>query len=215
MTARMDYKNVTCVLTDASVLSRAAALVPFSVAPSSQYVIFPGFCDVHVHFREPGFSYKETMLSGSAAAARGGYTDVCTMPNLNPVPDSVAHLGEQLALIPEGGIRIHPYGAITVGQRGEALADLQGMAPDCIAFSDDGRGVQSESLMRQAMLEAKRLGKMIVAATSTTANTPPPTDTAASAPRASGDPSPATSNWSKRRGAPITCATSPAKRVWS
>ena len=163
MTARMDYKNITCVLADASVLSRAAALVPFSVAPSSQYVIFPGFCDVHVHFREPGFSYKETMVTGSAAAVRGGYTDVCTMPNLNPVPDSVAHLRQQLDLIPQGGIRIHPYGSITVGQRGEALADLAGMAPDCIAFSDDGRGVQSEEMMRQAMTEAKRLGKIIVA----------------------------------------------------
>ncbi len=163
MVARMDFKNVTCVLTDASVLSRVAALLPVSATPFAQYVVFPGFCDVHVHFREPGFFYKETMLTGSAAAARGGYTDVCTMPNLIPVPDSVAHLQEQLALIPEGGIHIHPYGAITVGQRGEVLADLAGMAPDCIAFSDDGRGVQSESLMRQAMLEAKRLGKMIVA----------------------------------------------------
>ena len=163
MTARMENKNITCVLTDASVISRVAALVPFSVVPSAQYVVFPGFCDVHVHFREPGFSYKETMVSGSAAAARGGYTDVCTMPNLNPVPDSMAHLREQIDLIPPDGIHIHPYASITVGQRGEALADLEDMAPHCIAFSDDGRGVQSEEMMRAAMMEAKRLGKMIVA----------------------------------------------------
>ena len=103
------------------------------------------------------------MVTGSAAAARGGYTDVCTMPNLNPVPDSVDNLRQQTDLIPSDGIRIHPYGSITVGQRGEALADLAGMAPDCIAFSDDGRGVQSEEMMRAAMMEAKRLGKMIVA----------------------------------------------------
>ena len=163
MTARMETKNVTCVLTDTPVISRAAALVPLSADLSAQYVIFPGFCDVHVHFREPGFSYKETMVTGSVAAARGGYTDVCTMPNLNPVPDSVANLEAQRELIPAGGIGIHPYGSITVGQRGEALADLAGMAPNCIAFTDDGRGVQSESLMRQAMEEAKRLGKLIVA----------------------------------------------------
>ena len=163
MTARMENKNVTCVLTDTPVISRAAALVPLSADLSAQYVIFPGFCDVHVHFREPGFSYKETMVTGSAAAARGGYTDVCTMPNLSPVPDSVDNLRQQIDLIPQGGIRIHPYGSITVGQRGETLADLAGMAPDCIAFSDDGRGVQDEKMMRAAMVEAKRLGKMIVA----------------------------------------------------
>ena len=163
MTAQMKGKNVVNVLTDTSVISRAEALVPLSADLSAQYVIFPGFCDVHVHFREPGFSYKETMVSGSAAAARGGYTDVCTMPNLNPVPDSAAHLRQQIDLIPQGGIHVHPYGSITVGQRGEALADLADMAPDCIAFSDDGRGVQDEEMMRAAMIEAKRLGKMIVA----------------------------------------------------
>ncbi len=127
-------------------------------------VIFPTFSDVHVHFREPGFSYKETIGTGSRAAARGGYGDVCTMPNLNPVPDSVEHLAEQQRLIDEQAvIRVHPYGAITVGQQGEALADLAGMAEGVIAFSDDGRGVQSDEMMRAAMTEAKRLGKMIVA----------------------------------------------------
>ena len=159
----MQGKNLVSVLTDSSFIFRAADLLPVSAAPTAQYVVFPGFCDVHVHFREPGFSYKETMVTGSAAAARGGYTDVCTMPNVNPVPDSLPHLQQQRALIPPGGVRIHPYGSITVGQRGETLADLAAMAPYCIAFSDDGRGVQSESLMRQAMLEAKRLNKLIVA----------------------------------------------------
>ncbi len=156
-------QNVCGVLVDTSVISRGVDLAALSQDPAFSYAVFPGFCDVHVHFREPGFSYKETMRTGSAAAARGGYTDVCTMPNLNPVPDSVANLQAQRDLIPPDGVRIQPYGAITVGQRGETLADLAGMAPDCIAFSDDGRGVQSEELMRRAMLEAKRLGKMIVA----------------------------------------------------
>ena len=131
---------------------------------SSEYVIFPGFCDVHVHFREPGFSYKETIATGSRAAARGGYTAVCTMPNLNPVPDSVENLGIQRRLIEETAcIHVYPYGAITVGEQGEALSDLEGMAPGVVGFSDDGRGVQSDDLMRQAMLRAKALGKPIVA----------------------------------------------------
>ncbi len=131
---------------------------------SSEYVIFPGFCDVHVHFREPGFSYKETIATGSRAAARGGYTAVCTMPNLNPVPDSVENLRVQRRLIEETAcIHVYPYGAITVGEQGEALSDLEGMAPGVVGFSDDGRGVQSDDMMRQAMLRAKALGKPIVA----------------------------------------------------
>ncbi len=131
---------------------------------SSEYVVFPGFCDVHVHFREPGFSYKETIATGSRAAARGGYTAVCTMPNLNPVPDCVENLDVQRRLIEETAcIHIYPYGAITIGEQGEALSDLEGMAPDVVGFSDDGRGVQSDDLMRQAMLRAKALGKPIVA----------------------------------------------------
>ena len=135
-----------------------------SVFNSSKYAVFPGFCDVHVHFREPGFSYKETMHSGSLASARGGYTAVCTMPNLNPVPDSVENLNQQLKLIEAGAcIHVYPYGAITVGEKGEMLADLAAMAPNVIGFSDDGRGVQSDDMMRSAMLEAKKLNKMIVA----------------------------------------------------
>ena len=128
-------------------------------------VVLPGFCDVHVHFREPGFSYKETIISGSRAAARGGYTDVCAMPNLNPVPDTPAHLAEEEDLIrPARGIcRVHPYGALTMGEKGKEPADLAGMAGRVIAFSDDGKGVQSESMMRSLMEAAKRLGKIVTA----------------------------------------------------
>ena len=131
---------------------------------SSKYAVFPGFCDVHVHFREPGFSYKETIVTGSTAAARGGYTAVCTMANLNPVPDSIEHLNQQLQLIKDGAcIHVYPYGAITIGEKGEVLADLDGMAPHVAGFSDDGRGVQSEDMMRAAMEKAKKLGLPIVA----------------------------------------------------
>lgn len=129
-----------------------------------RYSILPGFCDVHVHFREPGFSYKETIASGSKAAARGGYTAVCTMPNLAPVPDNVENLIVQQDIIDRDAvIHVYPYGAITIGERGEAMADLEGMADKVIAFSDDGRGVQSEEMMRDAMKRAAALGKMIVA----------------------------------------------------
>ena len=131
---------------------------------SDRYVVFPGFCDVHVHLREPGFSYKETIATGSLASARGGYTAVCTMPNLNPVPDSVEHLKEQTDLIEKNAcIHVYPYGAITVGEKGEELADLEGLAPNVLGFSDDGRGVQSDDMMRQAMLRAKALDLPIVA----------------------------------------------------
>lgn len=129
-----------------------------------QYCFLPGFCDVHVHFREPGFSYKETIKSGSASASRGGYTTVFTMPNLNPVPDSVENITQQTSIISrDASIAVYPYGAITVGQKGEKLADLQGIAPYAIAFSDDGRGVQDSEMMARAMEIAKSLGKAIVA----------------------------------------------------
>lgn len=126
--------------------------------------IFPAFCDVHVHFREPGFSYKETIKTGSLAAARGGYTDVCTMPNLNPVPDSVENIKKQIEIIEkDAAVRVHPYAAITVGEKGEMLTDMKALSPYCIAFSDDGKGVQSEDMMREAMIKAKALGKIIAA----------------------------------------------------
>ena len=135
-----------------------------SVFNTPKYFIFPGFCDVHVHFREPGFSYKETIKSGSLAAAAGGYTAVCTMPNLNPVPDSAEHLKLQTDLIRENAvINVLPYGSITVGQLGEELSDMDALCKDVCAFSDDGRGVQDAEIMKTAMLRAKSLGKIIVA----------------------------------------------------
>ena len=128
------------------------------------YIIVPGLCDVHVHFREPGFSYKETIASGSAAAAHGGYTAVCTMPNLSPVPDSAEHLQVQLDAIKRGAaIKVLPYGAITVGEKGERLADMEAISDKVCAFSDDGKGVQNDEMMREAMTAAKRLGKIIAA----------------------------------------------------
>ena len=158
----MKMKSVGYAVSDiiSSAPGFAEALLPFN---SPEYCVFPGFCDVHVHFREPGFSYKETMETGSKASARGGYTAVCTMPNLKPVPDSVENLQKQLDLTANAVIYVYPYGAITAGQQGEELADLAGMAEKVIAFSDDGRGVQSDDMMRQAMLRAKALNKMIVA----------------------------------------------------
>ena len=146
--------------------SRIVPMVSAELAcfDSPKYAVFPGFCDVHVHFREPGFSYKETIKTGSLSAARGGYTAVCTMPNLNPVPDSVENLNLQRAIIESDAcIHVYPYGAITVGEKGEELADIEGMAPYVCAFSDDGRGVQRDEMMRQAMIRAKAQGKMIVA----------------------------------------------------
>ena len=135
-----------------------------TVSDFSEYYILPGFADVHVHLREPGFSYKETIKTGTLASAHGGYTAVCSMPNLNPVPDSVENLKKQLDIIEKDAcIHVYPYGSITVGQMGEELSDMDGMAKDIIAFSDDGRGVQSDEMMEEAMLKAKALGKMIVA----------------------------------------------------
>ena len=143
---------------------KGKSMSDLSMIKDSTKVILPGFADVHVHFREPGFSWKETMKSGTLSAARGGYTAVCTMPNLNPVPDSRAHLMEQLTVIrKDARIPVFPYGAITVGEKGEQLSDMEGMASDVIAFSDDGRGIQEEAMMRAAMEKAKALGKMIVA----------------------------------------------------
>ena len=130
-----------------------------------EYFVFPGFCDVHVHFREPGFFYKESILTGSRAAARGGYTDVFTMPNLDPVPDSIEHLAVENEIIERDAvIRVHPYGALTVGEKGLKLADLEGLASHgAAAFSDDGKGVQSGDMMRSAMEKAKELNKVIAA----------------------------------------------------
>lgn len=160
-------KNFEAMFPSSSFLVGASSAIEkegFSFFNSPEYSVLPGFCDVHVHFREPGFSYKETILSGSRAAARGGYTAVCTMPNLNPVPDSPETLQPQLdAIRKDARIAVYPYGAITKGEKGEVLADLEAMAPKVVGFSDDGRGVQSPLLMEQAMRKAKELGKLIVA----------------------------------------------------
>ena len=127
-------------------------------------VLLPGFCDVHVHLREPGFSYKETIRTGSQAAARGGYTAVCTMPNLNPVPDCLEHLKVQQDIIDaDAVIHVYPYAAITVKEEGKELADMEALADHVIAFSDDGHGVQSDEMMEEAMKRAKKLNKLIVA----------------------------------------------------
>lgn len=126
--------------------------------------IFPGFTDVHVHLREPGFLCKETIETGTMAAARGGYTSVCAMPNLKPVPDSRENIKQEVDIINKTAkVHVYPYGSITVGEMGEELSDLEGMAQYAIAFSDDGRGVQKDKMMKTAMLKAKQLGKMIVA----------------------------------------------------
>ena len=136
----------------------------FNVIEYNNCVITPGFVDVHVHLREPGFSYKETIASGTAAAAAGGYTDICSMPNLNPVPDSLENLEVQLRAIERDAlVRVHPYASITRGEKGNELSDFETLAPYVIGFSDDGKGVQSEEMMRMAMLKAKRVGKPIVA----------------------------------------------------
>ena len=137
---------------------------PAACQDTENLYIFPGFADAHVHLREPGFSYKETILSGTRAAAHGGVTAVCAMPNLSPVPDSLETLEEELSIIRRDAcVRVAPYGAITKGEKGETLADFETMAPYVCGFSDDGRGVQDRSMMREAMLRARAVNRPIVA----------------------------------------------------
>lgn len=143
---------------------KLSSISTISASDDNKYVVFPGFCDIHVHLREPGFSYKEKISTGTAAAAHGGYTAVCTMPNLNPVPDDLPHLYEELKIIEKDAlIKVYPYASITVGELGYELSDFDALSDHVIAFSDDGRGVQTEELMREAMIKAKSLGKIIVA----------------------------------------------------
>lgn len=135
-----------------------------SVYELNNCVIFPGLIDVHVHTREPGFSYKETIKSGTLAAAHGGYGTICPMPNLSPCPDCMENLEKELEIIRrDAAIKAVPYGAITKGQAGAELADMGSMANFVAAFSDDGRGVQNDFLMESAMRRAKKLGKIIAA----------------------------------------------------
>ena len=162
---KMESRDV--YIKDGKLFDKASLFVPmtnedFSVIENC--IVTPGFLDVHVHLREPGFSYKETIFSGTRASAKGGYTAVCSMPNLNPVPDSIENLKTQTDIIEKDAcISVIPYGAITKGEKGEELADMEGMAPTVAAFSDDGRGVQNDGMMRSAMLKAKSLGKIIAA----------------------------------------------------
>jgi len=147
-----------------SIAKGLKSLPGFTVIDLHSAAVFPGFVDVHVHLREPGFSYKETIRTGTLAAAHGGYTHVCPMPNLDPAPDTAEHLQVQLDIIGRDAVvHTHPYGTITLSEKGETLAKLEAMAPYTAGFSDDGRGVQSREMMRSAMLEAKRLGKIIAA----------------------------------------------------
>ena len=160
------FQNMDLAIDQGRIVSVSPSLPKegFSVIELHNRLIVPGFVDVHVHLREPGFSYKETIYSGTSAAAAGGYTAVCAMPNLKPVPDSLENLRVQLDLIRKNAkVHVYPYGAITCGEKGEALADLAAIAPYVTGFSDDGRGVQSEEIMRAAMTLAKTLDKPIVA----------------------------------------------------
>ena len=127
-------------------------------------VIVPAFADVHVHLREPGFFYKESIATGTESAARGGFTAVCAMPNLNPVPDSVENLKKQLEIIKTNAkVLVRPFAALTVGEKGEKISDIEGLAPLVVGFSDDGKGVQSEALMREAMERVRDAGGIISA----------------------------------------------------
>lgn len=161
------FHNMDIAVADGRIVSIAPSLPREGytiIELHNDLLVVPGFVDVHVHLREPGFSYKETITSGTKAAAAGGYTAVCAMPNLNPVPDSVEHLEEQLHRIrSDAQVHVYPYGAITCSEKGETLADLVGMAPYVVGFSDDGRGIQSREMMHNAMLLAKSLDKPIVA----------------------------------------------------
>ena len=161
------FKKQDLLIADGRIV---AICPPVSSLPADTTVIdmanlflFPGFVDVHVHLREPGFSYKETVATGTAAAARGGVTSVCTMPNLDPAPDSAEHLAVQQAIIERDAVvHTYPLGTLTVGRAGKVIAPFAEM-PGAIAFSDDGSGVQDDDLMRAAMTEVKRLGKIVAA----------------------------------------------------
>ncbi|MBO5820662.1 MAG: dihydroorotase, partial [Alistipes sp.] len=127
-------------------------------------MVAPAFVDVHVHLREPGFGYKERIETGTMAAARGGYTTVCPMPNLNPVPDSVENLKVQQDIIDrDAKIEVLPYAAITIGRKGEELVNVESLHDKVCAFSDDGSGVQVDGMMERAMTEAVKYDALIAA----------------------------------------------------
>ena len=167
------YQNGSFVCGDVAVEQGVVSEIGASISPRfddhvvdcSHCFVVPGFVDVHVHLREPGFLYKETVETGTMAAARGGYTAVCSMPNLNPAPDSMEHLQVQLSAIEKDAkIAVYPYGCITLGQKGAGeLVDYEALAPHVIGFSDDGKGVQEESLMHEAMTRIAKTGKVLAA----------------------------------------------------
>lgn len=166
------YRNGGFMSADAAIADGIISAVGQSVSPDGFDLVFdcgnmlilPGFVDVHVHLRQPGFSYKETIETGTKAAARGGYTAVYTMPNLNPCPDSIEHMREQLDIIErDARVHVYPYASVTVGEKGGQLSDFEGLAPYAAGFSDDGKGVQSAEMMRSAMKKAVKCGKAIVA----------------------------------------------------
>ncbi len=160
------FQSVDLFIDDGIIVSigRDISVSDATVIPADGLTVFPGFTDVHVHLREPGFSYKETIASGTLAAARGGYTAVCSMPNLSPCPDSVENLKVQLDIIEKDAvIKVYPFGTITKGQAGQTLSDMEAMADKVIGFSDDGRGVQSKETMLSALHKAKELDKIISA----------------------------------------------------
>ena len=166
------YKDGVFISTDATFDGASLNIVDHGIVDTdivdfrvfNNCYILPGFCDVHVHFREPGYLYKEDIQSGCAAAARGGYTAVCTMPNLSPAPDSVENLGVQLEAIKQkASISVIPFGTITKGEKGEELSDISEMSQSVVGFSDDGRGVQDGQMMRDAMERVKNAGKIISA----------------------------------------------------
>ena len=164
MNYKIDEKKLNLISDTLKVNGGTVSVSADAISVDDNIVFFPGFADVHVHLREPGFSYKETIKSGSLAAAHGGFTAVCSMPNLSPTPDSMENLKIQLdAIEKDAVIGVHPYGTITVGEKGEQLSDMETIAPYVIGFSDDGRGVQNDNMMKEAMLTAKKLGKIIVA----------------------------------------------------
>jgi len=161
------FENLDILIKDGIVADISPRIVPesgISVYNFKGYNIFPGFVDVHVHLREPGFSYKEDINTGTLAAAHGGVTHLCAMPNLNPVPDSREHLDAELDIIKEkANVEVKPYGAVTVGENGTELSDITGMKDDVCAFSDDGKGIQSDELMKTAMEKIRDTDKIFAA----------------------------------------------------
>ena len=159
-----EFKTTDITVCDDKIKSIDIADSDYPVVDCTGFYIFPGFTDVHVHLREPGFSYKETIKTGTMAAARGGYTAVLSMPNLNPVPDSIENLEIQKEIIEKDAvIDVYPFASITKEQKGEMLSDIEALSKHCIGFSDDGRGVQNGEMMEEAMKQAKASGSIISA----------------------------------------------------